>query len=415
MSVAVPVVASFNGAERRIYLKEGVDDFYPIEDIYHEYRNARRLNEDLRKFEPLIKAEGNVAKGAGKYTPRYLVFLTKGTPAITTKIIPFDESKQINQKGDIITDIPDTDPFIYDISQLTTAKPIYIEPPGAEVIRLDSAAIEYASFGGGVSIDILSNNTGTKFPTGSQEYPVNNVTDARIIAFERGFKTFFIRGDITFSELDDISGFLIIGENASRTLITIEDEAITNNCEICEAFVTGILDYGIIIRRCVIQDLTYVDGVIWNTVINPGTITLGNNAVGHFLDCYSGLPGTGTPIIDMGGSGQALAMRNYNGGIKLINKTGADPVSIDMNSGQIKLASDVTDGDIVLRGVGTLTEDFSDGANVINQLINTSINEIQKVTTNKVTKQGDIITIYEDDGITVWKQFDLANGGRVEL
>lgn len=30
-----------------------------------------------------------------------------------------------------------------------------------------------------------------------------------------------------------------------------------------------------------------------------------------------------------------------------------------------------------------------------------------------VSRSGDIITIYEDDGITPWRQYDLANGGRV--
>jgi hypothetical protein len=39
---------------------------------------------------------------------------------------------------------------------------------------------------------------------------------------------------------------------------------------------------------------------------------------------------------------------------------------------------------------------------------------ILKMTYNKATKSGDIVTIYESDGITVWKQFSLASGGRVE-
>jgi len=41
--------------------------------------------------------------------------------------------------------------------------------------------------------------------------------------------------------------------------------------------------------------------------------------------------------------------------------------------------------------------------------------EISKVTVNKVVANGDIITIYENDGVTVWKTFDLSNNGRVEL
>jgi len=40
---------------------------------------------------------------------------------------------------------------------------------------------------------------------------------------------------------------------------------------------------------------------------------------------------------------------------------------------------------------------------------------VKKMLYNKVTKNNDIITIYNDDGTTIWKQFNLAQGGRVEV
>ena len=41
--------------------------------------------------------------------------------------------------------------------------------------------------------------------------------------------------------------------------------------------------------------------------------------------------------------------------------------------------------------------------------------DIAKLTGNKVTKSGDVITIYEDDESTVWRQYNLAGDGRVEV
>ena len=96
MSVAVPIVDTWDGPNRIIYLKQGVSNVYPIEDIYHEYRYARRTDENLRKYNPLILAAGNVSKGGGKFTPRYLVLLEG------TKIIPFDENNTIYQLGELI-------------------------------------------------------------------------------------------------------------------------------------------------------------------------------------------------------------------------------------------------------------------------------------------------------------------------
>ena len=40
---------------------------------------------------------------------------------------------------------------------------------------------------------------------------------------------------------------------------------------------------------------------------------------------------------------------------------------------------------------------------------------VKKMLYNKVVKVGDIATVYEDNGTTVWKQFNLANGGRIEI
>lgn len=41
--------------------------------------------------------------------------------------------------------------------------------------------------------------------------------------------------------------------------------------------------------------------------------------------------------------------------------------------------------------------------------------ELLKLTGHKVARAGDVITIYESDGITIWKQYDLSDGGRVEV
>lgn len=137
MSVANPIIDYIDGATRRIFLKQGVSEFFPIEDLYHEYRDRRRLDTDgLRKWEPLIRAEGNVNKGAGNFTPRYVVLL------LGTKIVPYDEGSTLYQRGEIITDDPDTDPELYDLSTLTTAKAVFIQPSEAEVILVTQESIE---------------------------------------------------------------------------------------------------------------------------------------------------------------------------------------------------------------------------------------------------------------------------------
>ena len=60
----------------------------------------------------------------------------------------------------------------------------------------------------------------------------------------------------------------------------------------------------------------------------------------------------------MGGSGQALAMRNYSGGIRIQNKTGPEDVSLDLDPGDVFLSASVGGaGTIKIRGVGTVTNE----------------------------------------------------------
>lgn len=283
----------------------------------------------------------------------------------------------------------------------------------------EQSALQYASFNGGVTIDVTSLYSGTDYPIGTPQEPVNNIDDAHLIAIERGFPTFFIIGNLSLTEVEpDLIRHSFIGSGKDRTLIDIAPLAIVTDCAYYDAHVTGTLDGKSRLKDCVIDDLIYVKGYIEECVLSPGVITLAGSEEAHFLDCWSGQPGTGTPTIDMGGTGQALALRRYAGGIALINKTGPEAVSIDLNSGQIKLDMvTVTNGTIVCRGVGKLTElttgdPIESGVygnlTIVNELIGENVRDLHMAHFNKRTwnKLNDTITIYEEDGITPKFVFD---------
>lgn len=44
-----------------------------------------------------------------------------------------------------------------------------------------------------------------------------------------------------------------------------------------------------------------------------------------------------------------------------------------------------------------------------------AILDLRRITGNKVTKSGDTITIFEEDGITPWRQYSLSGGGRQQI
>ena len=279
--------------------------------------------------------------------------------------------------------------------------------------------IQYGAFQGAVWVDETGTSSGTLYPTGTPIEPVNNFTDALLIAQFRGFDTFRVVGDATITGGLDFTDAIFIGDSKLKTSISVDASANTTNCEFEECLVTGTLDGNAKITNGRIQSLDYLSGDVTNCILESGTITLGGGANANFLDCWSGVPGTGTPVIDMGGSGQSLAMRNYNGGVTLTNKTGPEAVSIDLNSGQVVIDDTVTAGTIVLRGTGKWTnaESYAGTANVIDELLDSQdvnqalveLDTLKKYLTNKMITDPVTgrITIYEDDGITELVAGDL--------
>lgn len=202
-----------------------------------------------------------------------------------------------------------------------------------------SSAIEYSEYGDVVTVDSINGLVGTSYPVGTKRSPVSNIQDAVLIAQSKGFDTLFIKTSLSLSAGDDVSNLYIKGRHIVQTVIHIDTEAVTDGCVISSATVTGVLDYGVILERCVIGDLNYVNGYLIKCSLKYGFITLGGNSQATFDDCISIVAGADTPTIDFNGTGNTLVMRNYSGGIKLTNKTGDSNVSIDLQSGQIVLDS----------------------------------------------------------------------------
>lgn len=274
--------------------------------------------------------------------------------------------------------------------------------------------LQFGIYQGAVWVDQAGGAAGTAYPKGTPLDPVNNVPDAVTIAQGRGFSVIRVLGDLTLDTGDNVEGYIMIGENASQTMITVNPGSDTLGCEIREAYVQGTLDGGTILRNCVIDNLNYINGFVFQCMINPGTITLGGVSTAHFLNCYSGIPGTGTPIIDMNGVSDLedtpLAMRNYNGGIELRNKTGPGAVSLDINSGQVKIHPTCVAGQVVVRGTAHVTDSITGEdlhSSTINgglQLVNQAVDgeHIHDMWMNQGLDPNNPVTI-SDDGTTTTK------------
>jgi hypothetical protein len=246
------------------------------------------------------------------------------------------------------------------VADVTNVNNVSVRPYNSAGL-ISSPDIEYSSFNERVTIDVVNGTSGTLYPKGTMRDPVNNLSDAKIIASYRGFETIFVIGDITFSDTDNIDGFTVIGQNPIKSSFSLIEGLSSEGCEFIEATINGVLDGNSTIDNCIVDDLTYIEGIIKNSILR-GTIILAGNTTTNILNCYDGIAGDDKPIIDMGGSGQGLTIGGYSGELEIRNKNGTDKVSIDLVSGEVVLDSTVTNGEIDIRGVGRLIDNSSGGA-----------------------------------------------------
>lgn len=244
----------------------------------------------------------------------------------------------------------------------------------------DLTSLQAASFNGGVAVNVSSSYSGTTFPIGTRDKPVNNFTDALSIAVTRSFNSLFVLSDVTVSSDNFSKGYVFKGDNILTNTITLESGAIIPNCEFNNITVTGVLDGNNIFRMCRIRDIDYTNGLIFQCALE-GTITLGGSAQASILDSWSNEAGdaviTDTPEINMGGSGNSLALRNYTGNIRITNYSGGGDIGIDMASGSVIIDSTVTAGTIIVRGTAKVVDNSTGVATVVDATINGAVAAIQ--------------------------------------
>ena len=277
----------------------------------------------------------------------------------------------------------------------------------------EQADIQFSSYSEQVFVNPDSPNSSASidFPSGTRRQPAETFSQALIIAADVGLNAIAFRGTHVLPVgpvFDDLS---FIGDSESASTLSVPAGVTANNCEYENMMLTGTLDGESEVVDCSVGNLSVFSGDLHSCGLT-GTITLAGGAQTSVLNCYSRVAGGSTPVIDMGGSGQSLIIRGYEGGIELQNKTGSDECSIDMSSGQIVLNDTVTTGTLWLRGVATWTNrsTYAGGATIEDELLDGKESVImRKIMRNKMITDPvtGILTVYDDDGVTVLIQANI--------
>ena len=247
-----------------------------------------------------------------------------------------------------------------------------------DVVNVNQVSIRSANSAGLVSLDILvagayggkvvvsptNGQAGTDTPIGTFETPVNNVSDAILIAQKQGVVDLLFTQNMTIA--DDLSGGgsgqpLNISGTSPFNVITIDPSAVVTGSGIRGVTVTGEVDGLNTVRECNLMAVTNLSGFVFQCSL-AGNVTTNGSA--SFMQCFSGISGAGSPQIDVGAGN--LIVRDYSGSIIIGSVTQGDH-SIGVYGGRVTINASCTAGTIRVRGDAYTIIDNSAGATVIDE------------------------------------------------
>lgn len=216
---------------------------------------------------------------------------------------------------------------------------------------LDPAYVQFMTFANNsVWVDEVNGGTGTLFPMGNRDNPVDNYTDALTIASTWGLHTISIIGNGVITGGLDFTGLTIYGQNAMNTRLTVDSDAILDMVEIQECTLTGTLDGNSIVRNAVIDGINYFNGIIYNCGITSADIVLGGTSPAVFLECYSMVIAGSPTTIRFSSDLTPLLIRGMKATVTIADMADGQTISAGFASGGMVVDSSCVGGTINIGG-----------------------------------------------------------------
>jgi hypothetical protein len=216
---------------------------------------------------------------------------------------------------------------------------------------------------------------GTVVPIGTRATPVNNFPDAMTIADTLGIRRIQMATSGTLNGGTTATGKVFVGDNPTVDILTIDTSAEVTDCSFENLSILGTLDGNNMFKGCIISNINYVNGLLQECAIT-GTVSVDGTAQCNIINCWSGTAGVEDAqlvTIDMGGTGNSLALRNYAGGLRITNYAGGGAITLDFASGRVIIDATCTGGTIGVRGICDVTDNSAATCTVLDQTIDSGL------------------------------------------
>lgn len=224
----------FNGIDRLIEVTDPADiQLDAAKDIYSAWKvwSQDGFNSKYAPAFGTTTVFGGNPTIAGQNAPRYY-FLTNSWRVLI-------DNGQVVSVGLNLYSEDFTSPYIVGAGS-------GISDRNSDAVSVNSEAIEFASFEGGVTIDEFNitgkASAGISYPIGTKQIPVSNLADAKIISQIRGLDRIYVIGNLDIGPGNDFTRYIFEGESPTKSTITVDTLADVLNCEFTECTVSGTLD-----------------------------------------------------------------------------------------------------------------------------------------------------------------------------
>ena len=291
------------------------------------------------------------------------------------RIRPQESNHRLTVVGNLYTDNPAISPFVPTVDDWN----VVIEQQVSNLIDTieiaGSGTSTIQDYKSTVHINEMSGFTGTAWPNGTNERPVNNITDAITIAVINGIDTFTVKNQLTIGSGINISGFKIKGSrNPLFDKVILADGSITSDCQFETISVEGFASGVNVLTNCIVGEFANFSGIIENSMLSETVLTLAASEPTKtktvIANCYSDSAEDDFAVIDFSNNteDQLLVIRNFKGNLAFVNKISNSQISADVQGSKVTIADTFdSTGISVFRGIGSVVNLGS--ANIQSELI----------------------------------------------
>jgi len=340
---------TFDGPAKLIRVETGIISLDFDDDVYSAWKRWIALSDNAKYSEAIRTVGGDPISDVKSLGATF--FLLNGW-----RLKPYEASHRLSINGNVFTD-----PAGFSIITSTTGSynvtvEMFVSNLSDSTLA-QMAEIEQSMYLGMVSLDTNpgEGTAGTSYPIGTPGTPVSNCEDAMIILQARNLKTVHLHGELLIDH--DMSEYTVIGDAPDDALVTVTIDGNVTHTTFKGLTLTG--DFGnqrVHITECVLEDITGLSTVARGSTLK-GILYIGGTADTSFITCYDGT-NPGSVEVNLGGTGRKVEFRDYFGGLKLSNKTGTEECTVNFSAGRLVIASTVTGGSIVVRGVGEISSNL---------------------------------------------------------